>query len=126
MIIDQSSFLPRIIVNDVNRRRMRADFGTSASDWIRIITAFVLALHACRGNSLKSIHPNVTVFDEPAQQNMNKDDALHFYDIVAEVSKEGQIIVAATDKDHSVMRKAKRLGMNVVNFASEYVLKVQH
>lgn len=125
MVVDNSSFLPKISVSDAQRRNVRADFGTSASDWIRIITAFVLALHECRGNSGKSIHPNVTVFDEPAQQNMNKEDALRFYDIVADVAKAGgQVIVAATDKEHSVLNKARALGMHVVNFGDNYVLKL--
>jgi hypothetical protein len=88
MIIDEGSFLPRVIVGDRDRR-VRADFGTSASDWIRIITAFVLALHASRQNSNKSNHPNVTVFDEPAQQNIDRQDYLSFFDLVADVCKKG-------------------------------------
>ncbi len=123
MVVDEGSFLPRIIVNDRDRR-VRADFGTSASDWIRIITAFVLALHASRDNSQKSNHPNVTVFDEPAQQNIDREDYLKFFDIVADVCKKGgQVIVAATDKDHAVRTKARNLGMHIIDFGSDYVLQ---
>ncbi|WP_394890101.1 hypothetical protein [Mesorhizobium sp. AaZ16] len=123
MVIDEGSFLPRVIVNDRDRR-VRADFGTSASDWIRIITAFVLALHASRDNSKKSNHPNVTVFDEPAQQNIDRQDYLKFFDIVSDVCKQGgQVIVAATDKDHAVRARAQSLRMHVIDFGPNYVLQ---
>ncbi|ANL30758.1 hypothetical protein AMC90_PC00108 (plasmid) [Rhizobium phaseoli] len=123
MVIDEGSFLPRVIINDRDRR-VRADFGTSASDWIRIITAFVLALHASRSNSPKSNHPNVTVFDEPAQQNIDREDNLKFFDIVADICKGGgQVIVAATDKDHAVRLRGRSLGMHVIDFGSSYLLR---
>ncbi|TIW50552.1 MAG: hypothetical protein E5V72_02485 [Mesorhizobium sp.] len=123
MVIDEGSFMPRVIVNDRDRR-VRADFGTSASDWIRIITAFVLALHASRDNSQKSNHPNLTVFDEPAQQNIDRQDYLKFFDIVADVCRKGgQVIVAATDKDHAVRARAQGLHMHVIDFGSEYILR---
>lgn len=123
MVIDEGSFMPRVIVHDRDRR-VRADFGTSASDWIRIITAFVLALHASRDNSQKSNHPNLTVFDEPAQQNIDRQDYLKFFDIVADVCKQGgQVIVAATDKDHAVRARAQSLRMHVIDFGSKYILQ---
>lgn len=124
MVIDQTTFSPRVIINSLEqKKKTRADFGSSASDWIRIITSYTLALHACRNNSLKSVHPNVTVFDEPAQQNMDREDHLKFYDIVHDVCKQGgQVIIAETDKDHSVKQKALSLGMKVIDFKSRYIL----
>lgn len=124
IFIDEATFLPRVTINSLDqKKRMRADFGSSASDWIRIITAYTLALHVSRTNSAKSNHPNVSVFDEPAQQNMDKSDHLELYPLIAEVCKKGgQVIVAATDKDHAVRAKAQELGMNIIDFGSNYVL----
>lgn len=124
IFIDEATFLPRVTVNSLDqKKRMRADFGSSASDWIRIITAYTLALHISRGNSSKSNHPNISVFDEPAQQNMDKADHLELYPLVAEVCDAGgQVIIAATDKDHTVRLKAEALGMNIIDFGSNYVL----
>ncbi|RYD50625.1 MAG: hypothetical protein EOP52_13700 [Sphingobacteriales bacterium] len=125
IIIDEVSFSPRVIITNMDQRKqMRADFGSSASDWIRIITAYTLALHACRRNSRNSEHPNVSVFDEPAQQNMDKEDYLKFFDIVADVcSNGGQVIIAATDKDHAVREKARLLEMNIIDFGPQYILQ---
>jgi hypothetical protein len=87
------------------------------------LDAYTLALHVSRTNSAKSNHPNVSVFDEPAQQNMDKSDHLELYPLIAEVCKKGgQVIVAATDKDHAVRAKAQELGMSIIDFGSNYVL----
>lgn len=127
MVIDEITFGPRVIITTMEqRKKVQADFGSSASDWIRIITAYTLALHACRSNSINSNHPNVSIFDEPGQQKMDSKDQLKFFDIVSDVCKKGgQVIVAATDEDHTVREKAKSLGMNVIDFGSNHVLTIQ-
>lgn len=125
LLIDEYTFLPRVMINGADqRKRMRADFGSSASDWIRIIIAFTLALHACRKNSLESRHPNISIFDEPLQQNMNRQDYLKIFDCVAEVAKGGgQVIIAATDEFHDVRARAHALGMKVIDFQDQYILQ---
>ncbi len=127
IFIDPVTFMPRVGVESfAGRKNMRADFGSSASDWIRIITAYTLALHASRGNSSKSNHPNVSVFDEPAQQNMDISDHLELYPLISEVcGKGGQIIIAATDENHTVKEKAQKLGMNIIDFESKFILQEQ-
>jgi hypothetical protein len=124
LFIDQHTFMPRVMIGEADtRKKVRVDFGSSASDWVRIITAFTLSLHACRTNSPRSNHPNVSIFDEPAQQNIDPEDHLKFFDIIADVAKNGgQVIIAATDKDHSVRTKAKSLNMKIFDFGDEYVL----
>jgi hypothetical protein len=124
ILIDESTLYPRVMPGTLEKKKhMRADFGSSASDWVRIITAYTLALHMSRNNSPKSIHPNFSIFDEPSQQNMDNEDHLKFYDIVHDVCKQGgQVIISETDKNHSVRDKAKYLGMKVIDFGKQYVL----
>lgn len=127
IFIDEATFMPRVRVDSLARKKnMRADFGSSASDWIRIITAYTLALHASRVNSPKSNHPNISVFDEPAQQNMDISDHLELYPLISEVcQKGGQVIIAATDKNHTVKQKATDLGMNIIDFGTNFILQEQ-
>lgn len=70
-------------------------FDSSASDGIRVIWAFTMALLQVSiekdGN-----HPSVIVFDEPAQQSIVPEDMKSFIDSVVEISKSFQIIVAIT------------------------------
>lgn len=83
-----SSLLPTIDGFDMK-------FDSSASDGIRVIWAFTMALLQVSmekdGN-----HPSVIVFDEPAQQSIVPEDMKSFIDSVAEISKSFQIIVAIT------------------------------
>lgn len=124
ILIDESTLYPRVMASTLDKKKnMRADFGSSASDWVRIITAYTLALHISRNNSSKSLHPNISVLDEPAQQNMDNEDHLKFYDIVHDVCKRGgQVIISETDENHSVRNKAKSLGMKVIDFGIQYVM----
>ena len=83
-----SSLLPTIDGFDMK-------FDSSASDGIRVIWAFTMALLQVSiekdGN-----HPGVIVFDEPAQQSIVPEDMKSFIDSVADISKSFQIIVAIT------------------------------
>jgi chromosome segregation ATPase len=70
-------------------------FDSSASDGIRVIWAFTMALLQVsiekNGN-----HPCVVIFDEPAQQSIVPDDMESFIKSAAELGKECQIITAIT------------------------------
>lgn len=83
-----SSLLPTIDGFDMK-------FDSSASDGIRVIWAFTMALLQVSiekdGN-----HPSIIIFDEPAQQSIVPEDMKSFIDSVVEISKPYQIIVAIT------------------------------
>lgn len=120
--IDRNTFLPHTHSN--NTRPKKTESGSSASDGVRMIIAYTLALHTCRINSKKSKHPNISIFDEPAQQNMEPKDYLNFYSLISDIGKSGgQIIIAATDTNHEVHTKALELKMNVIDFEKDYVLR---
>lgn len=83
-----SSLLPTIDGFDMK-------FDSSASDGIRVIWAFTMALLQVSlekdGN-----HPGIIIFDEPAQQSIVPEDMKSFIASVAELGKSFQIITAIT------------------------------
>ncbi len=83
-----SSLLPTIDGFDMK-------FDSSASDGIRVIWAFTMALLQVsiekNGN-----HPGVIIFDEPAQQSIVPEDMKSFIESVVEIKKPFQIITAIT------------------------------
>lgn len=83
-----SSLLPTIDGFDMK-------FDSSASDGIRVIWAFTMALLQVSidkdGN-----HPGVIIFDEPAQQSIIPEDMKSFVETVVEIKKPFQIITAIT------------------------------
>ncbi len=83
-----SSLLPTIDGFDMK-------FDSSASDGIRVIWAFTMALLQVSiekdGN-----HPGIIVFDEPAQQSIVPEDMKSFIESVVEIKKPFQIITAIT------------------------------
>ncbi len=83
-----SSLLPTIDGFDMK-------FDSSASDGIRVIWAFTMALLQVsiekNGN-----HPGVIIFDEPAQQSIVPEDMKSFIESVIEINRPFQIITAIT------------------------------
>lgn len=83
-----SSLLPTIDGFDMK-------FDSSASDGIRVIWAFTMALLQVslekEGN-----HPGVIIFDEPAQQSIVPEDMKSFIESAIELGKACQIITAIT------------------------------
>ena len=84
----ESSLLPTIDGFDMK-------FDSSASDGVRVIWAFTLALLQVsieKGGN----HPGMIIFDEPAQQSIVPDDMKSFIYSVLELKKPFQIITAIT------------------------------
>lgn len=83
-----SSLLPTIDGFDMK-------FDSSASDGVRVIWAFTMALLQVSiekdGN-----HPGIIIFDEPAQQSIVPEDMKSFIETVVEIKKPFQIITAIT------------------------------
>ena len=83
-----SSLLPTIDGFDMK-------FDSSASDGIRVIWAFTMALLQVsieKGGN----HPGIIIFDEPAQQSIVPEDMKSFIETVVEIKKPFQIITAIT------------------------------
>ncbi len=79
------------------RENFDMKFDSSASDGIRAIWAFTLALMQTsiihKGN-----HPNILMYDEPDQHSIVMKDLKSFFDTIIEINV-GQTIVAITIKD---------------------------
>lgn len=70
-------------------------FDSSASDGIRVIWAFTMALLQVSSEK-NGNHPGVVIFDEPAQQSIVPEDMKSFVSSAVELGKGCQIITAIT------------------------------
>jgi len=70
-------------------------FDSSASDGIRMIWAFALALLKVSSEK-DGNHPGVVIFDEPAQHSIVPDDMRSFINSVSQHSAKGQIFISIT------------------------------
>lgn len=88
--ISKDSYLPV-------RENFDMKFDSSASDGIRAIWAFTLALMQTSIKH-KGNHPNILIYDEPDQHSIVMKDLKSFFDTLIEINV-GQTIVAITIKD---------------------------
>ncbi|MBN8646760.1 MAG: hypothetical protein J0L55_02310 [Caulobacterales bacterium] len=128
VIIDKDTFQPKVLIKKSDgMRKVKPEFGSSASDWIRIIIAFTIALQMLYNDGDVGVHPGVSIFDEPKQQNIEGLGYLEIYRLAVQATSEkGQIIIAATDKDGAVRKITKDLNINLVDFGEKYVLQLEN
>jgi ABC-type molybdenum transport system ATPase subunit/photorepair protein PhrA len=88
-------------------------FDSSASDNIRAIWAFTIALMQTsivkKGN-----HPNILIFDEPDQHSIVMKDLKSFFDTIVGM-KLGQTIIAITIKDRDTQQAIEALNEKSYN-----------
>lgn len=89
--ISEESYLPLYEGFDMR-------FDSSASDGIRTIWAFTMALLQV-SLELKGNHPRILLFDEPDQQSTMVTDMKEFFDSIIELGDNGQVLIAITLKD---------------------------
>ncbi|MBB6671261.1 hypothetical protein [Cohnella nanjingensis] len=89
-------------------------FDSSASDNIRAIWAFILALLQT-SNKTSGNHPRVLMFDEPAQHSIIVNDMEQFFNTISKV-KDGQIIVGITVKDNDTRQAIQKLNPETYKF----------
>lgn len=103
-------------------------FDSSASDNIRVIWAFTLALLEV---SIKTDgnHPCVLIFDEPDQQSTIITDMEAFFSKVIQLAEQSQIIIGITLKDSDTRQavdalpKDKYKQINIPNKAFQFIKK---
>ncbi len=83
-------------------------FDSSASDNIRAIWAYTLALLQ---TSLKTEgnHPGLIIFDEPAQHSIGAEDAKALFDTIVSLSKNSQIIIGITINSKEIEHAIEQL-----------------
>lgn len=119
--ISQENYLPLFEGFDMK-------FDSSASDNIRVIWAFTLALLEVsilkEGN-----HPCILIFDEPDQQSTIVSDMEAFFSKVIHISEQSQVIIGITLKDSDTrqavenLSKEKYVRINVPNKAFQFIRK---
>lgn len=89
-------------------------YDASASDYIRAIWAFNLALMQasikCSGN-----HCNILFFDEPKQQSATQDHASNFFNQILNTEGDFEVIVGITLQDEETNKAVKQLGADKTN-----------
>lgn len=89
-------------------------YDASASDYIRAIWAFNLALMQtsikCSGN-----HCNILFFDEPKQQSATQDHASNFFEKALSMTGEYEVIIGITLQDEETSRAVKGLSTDKTN-----------
>ncbi|CAM3552120.1 hypothetical protein [Marinicrinis lubricantis] len=98
--ISLESYLPIIEGFDMK-------FDSSASDNIRAIWAFILALLQT-SNEKAGNHPGVLIFDEPAQHSIVINDMEQFFNCIIKLKK-SQVIVGITIKDSDTRQVISKL-----------------
>lgn len=105
--ISTDTYLPAIEGFDMK-------FDSSASDNIRAIWAFTIALAQ---TSLQKCgnHPDVLIFDEPAQHSIVTADMVHFFETILAFGDRGQVIIGITVKDRETKAAIKKLDADKYN-----------
>lgn len=99
-------------------------YDASASDYIRAIWAFNLALMQaslkCSGN-----HCNILFFDEPKQQSATQDHASNFFNKILSINGNYEVIIGITlqdEKTNNAVKKLKTDDANVIEI-EDYSVK---
>lgn len=91
VMISRDTYMPIIENFDLK-------FDSSASDHIRRIWAFTIAL-VQTSNDLNGNHPGLLIFDEPGQHSIVVEDMKVFFDYLNDISSKNQVIVGITIKE---------------------------
>jgi len=96
-------------------------FGASASDNIRLIWAYTLALFQV-SSSYRGNHWGVLLFDEPEQQNMKDISSDALYTKIAQMQQEDfQVIIATSASVDMTKRRLDKLPYNLQEFDEKVI-----
>jgi hypothetical protein len=126
----RSTGISRLHISEENYRpicdEFEIAFGASASDNIRLIWAYTLALlqvsldHQCN-------HWGIVIFDEPEQQQMREASSDALYLKISEIEpKDFQIIVATSASIEVTNRRLKKFPANLVEFGEKVIRPLGH
>jgi hypothetical protein len=95
-------------------------YDTSASDYVRLIWAYVISLLQV-SNNRNGNHLGILVFDEPGQHQMSIDSQKHLFSKLEEVS--GQSIIASSLNVDDLIGITEGLKTNIIDLGSERIIK---
>lgn len=119
--ISEDKLLP--IINGFDMK-----FDSSASDNIRAIWAFTVALMQT-SLSNNGNHPNILIFDEPAQQSIVVSDMYNFIKSLSNQNNDFQVIIGITLKDDETKECIKKLSnkdYKLVLFENRTIMPVKN
>jgi hypothetical protein len=98
---------------------------TSASDYIRIIWSYTLALMEIASKHKELKHGGFVVFDEPRQHETNKISFMNLVEKAAESIKfHGQVIFATSLEESELAVTCSEKGINLISF-DDYILTLK-
>ena len=90
-------------------------FDSSASDNIRAIWAYTLALIQT-SKEHNGNHPGILVFDEPAQHSIGAEDTEAFINSILELGEDSQVIVGITINNSDIRKTIESIGKEKYTF----------
>jgi hypothetical protein len=93
-------------------------FDASASDNIRIIWAYTLAMQVL-SDFFKTNHLKVSFFDEPAQQQINYESRQVFYNQVGSLPSLHQIITTTSERTEILYSFLTNVPHNLIEFGTK-------
>lgn len=89
-------------------------FDSSASDNIRAIWAYTLALLRTSVDTGGN-HPHIVIFDEPAQHSIVTEDVISFFNAILDIPGSTQVILGITLNDDNIRKSIKDFDKNRLN-----------
>lgn len=103
--INVDTLLPEL--EDIELREIRSDLksDSSASDFVRLIWSYLLALHQV-SSSARCAHPGFLMFDEPGQHSMAVPSQRSLFSLLSQSKTLQSIVAASFDESEDVFRTA--------------------
>lgn len=95
-------------------------FGSSASDNIRLIWSYVIAIFKT-SKKFSGNHPGFLVFDEPGQQQMAVKSQRQLFEVLSKM--EGQFIVGTSLEPEEIKQMTKNLELTVIDLGEDFIIK---
>lgn len=95
-------------------------FDSSASDNIRLIWSYVIAIYKT-SQQFAGNHPGLMVFDEPGQQQMADKSQKQLFEVLSKTK--GQAIVGTSLEPEKIKEMTKDLDLNVIDLGEDFIIK---
>lgn len=92
-------------------------FDTSASDGIRVIWSYLLAIFSLK-DEFSTNHPGVLIFDEPRQQEANHISFINLLKGASTASETGQIIFATSEEEEVLKKGLIGFDYDLISFSA--------
>jgi hypothetical protein len=136
IVIDEEKYVP-FMSGDVIRRDVRSNLyfdssqntklksDSSASDFVRLIWAYLITLFLVSNHGDSKHHPSILVLDEPAQHSMAVESLHALLNNLCKQKGLQSIVAASFDESDSIFTEAtKGVTSNLINIAPKLIVKL--